>query len=209
MPDPGITEVWALLQSRRDTTNILREIMGDYTLSVIGKPAETVLTLSFRLFIWVKVLFDMQRTYSQNINPSPESVSRLVDPNTLFTTICHILDIRFRVYSRGMGVSEEYLSQRCFIGGVVLSGLRALLLRGEGSYTASEIEDMQAQISDWQKAARKYCLEMAILLKCHYTLDTILSSIETGQTSEIKVHRPACEILELPDSEEGLVRDAA
>lgn len=207
MPDPAVMEVWALLQSRRDATNILREIVGDYALSIIGKPPDILFMLSFRLLVWTKVLFDMQRTYLQNVNPSTESLSRLVDPNTLFMTIRYILDIRFKVYNLRVGFSEEYLFQRRFIAGVLLSGLRALLLRGEGNYSARDIEDMQAQITVWQEAAQKFGLETAILDKCKYAVDTILSSIETGRKSDIKVDRPGCDILKLPDSEEPLVRD--
>jgi hypothetical protein len=201
MATRAIVEVWSLLQSRRDTTNLLRELVGDYTLSVTGKPVQTILALSFRLLVWIKVIFDMQRTYSQNIDPSFESKSKLIDPSTLFATIRHIIDIQYRVYGRQAGVSEEYLSQRCFIAGVVLSGLRALLLR-EGSFPPDEVEDMRAHISEWRTKARRLYLEVSILDKCQYALDSMLSSEEAVGTSDILVHRPACDVLELPDSED-------
>jgi hypothetical protein len=56
VPNLEIMEVWALLQSRRDTTNIFREILSDYTVSVVGMPANTILARSFRLFVSLELV---------------------------------------------------------------------------------------------------------------------------------------------------------
>src|SRR5215471_376792 len=91
-----LAKVWVHLQSRGNTTNILREILGELALRVDGKRPETVFELSLRFTAWIKVIFDMQRTYLQGTNLSAVPCGRLIPPSDLLTAIQKVVDIKQR-----------------------------------------------------------------------------------------------------------------
>ncbi|KAH0542302.1 hypothetical protein FGG08_003329 [Glutinoglossum americanum] len=186
-----LAKVLMLLQPRIDASNILFEILGRYTLSVAGKPPEVVRALSFRVVVWIKAIFDLQRTCLQSAKQLSIFDTQLIHPCLLFAVIRKIVDIRSQVYG---GVSEsEILEHRCFLAQAVLSGLRTLLLR-DGSFSATEISDIRRDVSHWQSTAH-VGLESAILEWCLNAIDHVRSALET--TGHSSICRPACTIPKL------------
>jgi hypothetical protein len=186
----ALAKVWIHLQPRLDTSNIIREILGQYALSVAGKQSEIVRALSFRFVVWMKVIFDMQRTYSQSAGPSTASIPYLVHPRLLFAAIYKIVDIRSQVYGDVSEVDSVYLEHRCFVAQVLLSGLRALLLR-KGEFSATEILGIRQEVSNWVSHSS---LEETVLKRCLDAITYIPSS--PGASGRSNIHKPACDILE-------------
>lgn len=130
MSHQSFAAVWIQLEARTDIDNILRELIGQNSLesSVLVANSDELLNSSLRLIVIVKVIFDLQRTYSQCSTPSSES-SHLLQPRQLFLAIIYLLRIKSRVFRRSEDTSPQYATQRSFLAQALVSGLRALWLR--------------------------------------------------------------------------------
>lgn len=201
-PYDGLAKVWILLQTRVDMTSIVREIIGHFALSLVGSSPS--IDLSFSFFIWIKVIFDLQRTYSQSAEPSPESQSYLLSPRTLFKATRHVLQTKVRIYSQRRDMDPNYLEQRYFVARVLHSGLRALQLRERQALldiSITEIGEIHTLVRNWREEADGIFFEQFILDKCLVAI----SNIQQHPTPTSVWHKPACGSCELRDNQIGLV----
>lgn len=199
-PQQIVAKVWTLLQTRVDIESILRELLGHFTLSSVGgisSPAD-----SFDLLVWVKIILDLQRTYSQSSEPSLESISCLLPQRVLFTTIHHVLETRLQLYSPQRSMDQEHLAQRHFAARVLLSGLRALQLRGklDDSFALEGMGRVSARIQEWFVDAEGHASEQFILSKCR----AALFQIRRGPGPDDVWHKPARGTCELRDQSKEL-----
>lgn len=197
--DHDLVQVWLLLQARVDNSSIVREILGHFALEVHSAPQ------SFSWFVWIKVIFDLQRTYSQAPSLSPESSSYLLPPRILFRTIHNVLVTRARTYLYQEDMAADELAQRYFAAQVLLSGIRALQLRGtwNDTFTQPEMERVRRLVENWLAETRKKSNEHFILMKCQ----TALWRISRGPQGNENWHKPACGLCDLRDNTESLVRE--
>jgi hypothetical protein len=201
-PQVGLVKVWILLQARVDTESIVREILGHFSLSTVGKTPSA--TLFFSFFMWIKVIFDLQRTYSQSPEPTLESRSYLLPPSTLFTVVHHILERRIQVYPQGQCMDEKNIRQRYFVARALLSGLRALQLRaneGLPDISNDKIEKLRELVASWWTEAKGNPSEQFVLEKCQIAISNIIQRPEADSVWQ----KPACGICELRDSQKVLV----
>jgi hypothetical protein len=203
-PSEGLVKIWILLQTRVDAESIVREILGHFSLSSVGRTPSAKLFFSF--FVWMKVIFDLQRTYSQSLEPSPESRSYLLSPLILFTILYHVLERRGQVYPQARCMDENHITQRYFVARVLFSGLRALQLRTEVNKNLPGISDEQiAKLSDlvlsWWREAEGNPPEKFVLEKCL----TAISNIAQGPGPSSIWQKPACGYCELRDNKKVLV----
>jgi hypothetical protein len=206
MARPAFVKVWMLLESRFDTTSILKEILGDHSIHSMGQRKDHRLhALAFRLVVRLKVLFDMQRTYLQSCNPSDESRASLIEPSVLLATIHEVIQIGFEVHNSEIQTSTDHLPQPSLIAATALSGLRALMLHSDTSVDAALVQEVSNDIRKWKRKARKYELETFILSKCLLALDSIAPDVQLAGGCGIQIRQPACGIFELEDCARGLV----
>jgi hypothetical protein len=190
-----LAPIWAHLESRVDTGSIVREIIGQYELSIIGQEAQVVLNLSFRVQVWLKVIFDMQRSFLQSSNPSPESKSHLFHPQLLLSTLKFLVALREKICGPQTGAGGATLGFEFFLVRTLLSGLRALLLR-RIAFPPSDVADMELKVEHWRSESTMD-IERFIVGRCAEAI----SQIRTDRTTETP--RSDCS---LPDYAHGLVR---
>jgi hypothetical protein len=196
-----LAKVWILLQTRIDICSIIREVLGHYTLASVGGSASTENAFSF--FVWMKVIYDLQRTYSQSSDPSPESRSYLLPPRILLTTIHYVLKEGSRLYSHQHGADKRSLARRYFVARVLLSGLRALQLRGmeSGGFSTQEIDEISTFVHIWRSEAGGITQEQFMLTKCQGAI----SQIRRGPGPGDIWHMPASGTCNLRDNHDVLV----
>ncbi|KAF2016584.1 hypothetical protein BU24DRAFT_422957 [Aaosphaeria arxii CBS 175.79] len=130
----NLAKVWQHLQGRQDISNILREIIGDLALHH-GETYE--IEVSIQKIIWIKVIFDLQRTYltgdGAGIAGCPSyMLPCLVPQELLLSTIFFLVDVKSRLFpSQTTLMTREYTRPRHMLSQTLLSGLRLLMLRKE------------------------------------------------------------------------------
>ncbi|KAE9369743.1 hypothetical protein N431DRAFT_560502 [Stipitochalara longipes BDJ] len=201
-----LANVWILLQERIDIGHIIPEIIGHFSLSSVGKLPPAAQHFSF--FVWAKVIFDLQRTYSQSSNPSPATQAYLIQPRILLATIHYVLDLKLQLYPHQRRVDKHTLAQRYFVARVLQSGLRALQLRRKPNDKLSieeievfkDISALHELIQSWKSEAVENPDEQFILRKC----ETAILQVSEGPGSNSVWHRPACGSCELRDNKNSL-----
>jgi hypothetical protein len=123
-------EVWIQLEKRTDIDNILCELIGQHTLesSILGNDSDELLNSTLRLAVYVKAIFDLQRTYSLPSGSSWHS-PHLLRPKQLFLAIVYLIRLKSRVFRQSSAPTTRYVEQRSFMAQALVSGLRALWLR--------------------------------------------------------------------------------
>ena len=177
--------IWVHLEARTDIDNVLREIIGQNSLeSSVSLNPDELLNSSVRLIIFVKVIFDLQRTYSQSSVPSTKS-PHLLQPRQLFLAIIYLLRLKSKVFCRSKDTSTEYVSQRSFLAQTLVSGLRALWLRRH-AFPVNDIELLSRTLDDAWKGDKLNDLEK-FLVKLQHNISKRLSDPSSSEMS-----RPAC-----------------
>lgn len=194
-----LPKVWAELQARIDICSVVREVLGHFAIEFVGEAPSA--SESFSFIVWMKVIYDLQRTYLQSSNPSSETLSYLLPPRILFKTIHRILEIRPRLRH---AENQNYPAQqpRYFAAQTLLSGVRALQLRGI-SETTPDLEDLHAieiLIQKWVEDSDEG-QEKFILNKCH----SGLVQMRRGLLPSSVWNKPACNACDLRDNAIDLV----
>ena len=135
----ALADVWKYLEDRHDVANILREIIGQYSVDTIllGDDDSRNVEETVKTVIWIKTIFDLQRCYfSGNATGMaglpPYILSSLLPPELLFSTILYLVSIKTRSFSsQTMLMTREFTRPRHILAQTILSGLRLLLLRKE------------------------------------------------------------------------------
>lgn len=191
--------VWAELQARIDICSVVREILGHFEIKAIGEAPSA--SDSFNFIVWMKVIYDLQRTYLQSSDPSPETLSYLLPPQILFKTLRRVLDIKPRLRP---AESQTYPTQqpRFFAAQAILSGVRALILRGvsENSPDVEELHAIEILIQKWIEECDGGP-EKFMLNQCHNGLVLLRRGPEPSSVW----NKPACNVCELRDNAIDLV----
>lgn len=130
MSHPHFAEVWIQLEKRTDIDNILCELIGQHTLesSILGDDSDELLNSTLRLAVYLKAIFDLQRTYSLPSGSSWHS-PHLLRPKQLFLAIVYLIRLKSRVFRQSNAPTTHYAEQRSFVAQALVSGLRTLWLR--------------------------------------------------------------------------------
>ncbi|PVH70513.1 hypothetical protein DL98DRAFT_619241 [Cadophora sp. DSE1049] len=199
-----LASIWSLLQSRIDILSIVHEILGQFTLDSQSTVSSQ---RAFSLLVWLKLIYDIQRSYSQCSEPSPDTLSFLLPQQTLFDTIRFVLTIRpGRLFSTQGTLNEESLAQRYFAARVLLSGLRTLQLRQKTGldFSLSGFENTDDLINTWWHEAERVPTERFILRRCLEALSQIQRGPQAGSTWNI----PAEKTCQLRDFQNGFYEPA-
>jgi hypothetical protein len=202
MSHQSFVAVWTQLETRTDVGNILCELIGQNSLesSVLDTGSDEFLNASLHLIVFFKVIFDLQRTYLQYLELSPES-PHLLQPRQLFLAIIYLLRTKSRVFRRSEDTSEQYVTKRSFIAQALVSGLRALWLR-KHSLSQDEITQLQSTFEEAWGGDKLNSLDSFLINKlCSGILDNLLQPSDPPS----KLSYPACREVSLRDYCTGLV----
>ncbi|KAL5327041.1 hypothetical protein ACEPPN_004731 [Leptodophora sp. 'Broadleaf-Isolate-01'] len=202
MPEHNIlARVWILLQARVDIVSITREILGQLLLDSRSSVSSAA---SFDFFVGMKVIYDLQRTYSQSFNPSSTSKCYMLPQEMLFDTIDYVVHIRPGQQTSQDSLGDTDLVRRYFASRVLLSGLRALQLRQretDSQIQAQRLQEIDGLVQSWSHEAKEYPAEHFILTKCQRAI----SHIKRGPGTHSVWHLPAAGACKLRDIHDGLV----
>jgi hypothetical protein len=212
MAHPAFVQIWKLLELRSDTTNILREILGDHSICSTGeKKKQKLHTLAFHLVIRLKVLFDMQRTYLQSSNPTHESRSSRIPPSLLLAAVHQVIRILFEIYNPDTQTNTDHLPHASLIAATALSGLRALMLQKDMGINVALAHEVRKLIVKLRKMAWETSeieqseVEALFLRKCLIAIDIIAPDEQSGVAVVPQTRQPACGKFELEDCARTLV----
>jgi hypothetical protein len=212
MAHPALVQIWKLLELRSDTTNILREILGDHIICSTGeKKKHKLYTLAFRLVIRLKVLFDMQRTYLQSSSPTLESRSSRIPPNLLLAAIHQVIRILFEIYNPDTETSADHLPPASLIAATALSGLRALMLRKDMGINVALAHEVRKLIIKLRKTAwetseiEQSPPEAFFLKKCLNAINIIAPDGQSESALDPQSQQAGCGKFELEDCARTLV----
>lgn len=184
----GLTRVWKHLHHRTDNTHLLHEILGQYALSAFEKPTASIQDHTVNLFVQLRVIFDVQRTYLQARFPSAVSQSYLIPAHELFASIRYLDRIRCEKYGKISNSDPESLEQRCFAARSLLSGLRALVLWDTAVPidNIDELHELHERVNSWAWKAKGNTLEVFVLEKCIYLLECISQNSYQDEKVQIR-----------------------
>ncbi|KAL2065947.1 hypothetical protein VTL71DRAFT_3617 [Oculimacula yallundae] len=201
MPGHNIlARVWILLQARVDIVSITREILGQLLLDLRSSDSSAP---SYDFFVWMKVIFDLQRTYSQSLNPSSTTRCYMLPQELLFNTIEYTVHVRPGQQSRQSNLGKPDFARRFYASRVVLSGLRALQLRQKDAQPhiqESRLQKLYELVQSWSYDAEEYPAEHFILTQCQRAI----SHIKLGPGTNSVWHLPASSACKLRDVYDGL-----
>jgi hypothetical protein len=131
MSHAHLAEVWIQLEKRTDIDNVLCELVGQHSLesSVMDDGSDELLDSALRLAVYVKAIFDLQRTYSFPQASLQQHPLHFLRPRQLFLAIVYLIRLKIRVFRQPNAPTTYYVEQRSFMAQVIVSGLRALWLR--------------------------------------------------------------------------------
>lgn len=156
--------VFERLHGRHDIADVLRDIIAkhalDSSLLQLQENSASNTESSICVIVWIKVIFDLQRTYLQacaGVNECPPYLLPCLIPSELvFSTITYLIQVKLRLFPNQTNIiTREFAKQRYFIAQTLLSGLRLLLLRNEGFHPQKK-SLLQSTISAaWQQG--RFC----------------------------------------------------
>ncbi|KAH7118008.1 hypothetical protein B0J11DRAFT_98340 [Dendryphion nanum] len=152
----NLAEVWHLLQGRQDISNILRDIVGQLSLDLTSREDDSrIIEDATRRIIWIKTIFDLQRTYLNGnakglVGCPPYVLPYLLPAELLFSTILYLVNVKTKLFPSQAVVTRDFRRPRHILAQSLLSGLRLLLLRKE-LLAAHDKRRLQASINAaWQ-----------------------------------------------------------
>jgi hypothetical protein len=132
-----VAAVWEQL-GRHDVANIVREIVGQHAIDLALQWQDGLSNNTEQLIhavCWIKVIFDLQRTYLQGCagvaNCDPYVVRYLIPPDLIFSTMMYLIQVKSKLFPSTAATIPAYSKHRYFIAKTLLSGIRVLLLRNE------------------------------------------------------------------------------
>lgn len=125
-----LATLWLELEGRNDTANILREILGQHTIELLrlDTSSQAHVQHALRPILWIKALFDIQRSYQQAA--AYADVPGTLLPELVYAALLHILDARSRMFPEAHSGTDS-AGQLLFVDHTMLSGFRLLTLLHE------------------------------------------------------------------------------
>jgi hypothetical protein len=201
MSHQNLASVWSTLHCRADIDNIVQELVGRYVLDVSEQTADRSLSraTAFSHVVALRTIFDLQRTYLQAPDPSLESRTSLLNPDILFSTIKHILNVKASFFCAHDSLPDHdaYCS---FIGQTLVSGVRALHM-GNRRLSISEHEAIMNKFDlAWSKETLRGVDHFSINQFCHRMLGELSNIVPNSRLSS-----PTRGLISLQDFYHGLV----
>jgi len=201
-----LSEVWVHLQNRHDISTLLREVLGQHAVdSTLQDDATQNVRDATRSIIWIKTIFDLQRTYLSGIATGvsecpPHVLSYLLPTELLFSTILYLVNIKSRLFpSQTTLLTKEFTRSRHILAQTVFSGLRLLLLRRQPISTQDKSRLQAAINAAWQKD-RLVGVE-------HFVVSGLFASIlDALNESRVNPYGQEWSNARLPTYDAGLVR---
>ena len=202
MSHQALAAVWAQLEVRTDIDNIFCEVIGRNSLesSVLLTDSAELLSSSFELVVFFKVIFDLQRTYSQGLRSS-SACPHLLRPQQLLFGIIYLLRLKRRIFHRSGDTSDQYVAKRSFIIQTVVSGLRALWLR-RYPLTPEKIDQLRSSFHEAWSRDELIGIDSFLI---HTLCQVMLENIYELSNPPLALSYPACKAVTLRDYSSGLV----
>ena len=178
--------VFERLHSRHDIADVLRDIIAkhalDSSLLQLQENSASNTESSICVIVWIKVIFDLQRTYLQactGVNECPPYLLPCLIPSELvFSTIMYLIQVKLRLFPNQTNIiTREFAKQRYFIAQTLLSGLRLLLLRNEGLHPQKK-SLLQSTISAAWQQERFYEAEQFVVSEVFSEVLDLIRPIE-------------------------------
>ena len=193
-----LASVWAQLQGRVDVDNILREIIGEYTLkeSACFNDPRIIRTNALQFISNLKIIFDFHRTSLVSPSHSTPACPPPLRFDTLFSAILLLLKLKSDVFKPPHNFVPSYEADCGFIAQTLFSGLRALLLFSSASDRDCRI--IQIKFSKaWENEEFNDHDDMLVNYLCRSMVKELCHS------SCSQFHDPACGKLELLEAAHG------
>jgi hypothetical protein len=87
---------------------------------------------AFRPILWIKTIFDLQRTYLQAIGGAQDcSVTGLLTTELVFSSLMYLVHVKSKLFPAAHSAEQSSTVQRLLLVYTLLSGIRLLLLRND------------------------------------------------------------------------------
>jgi hypothetical protein len=201
MSHQSIAGIWAVLHGRRDIDNILREIVGQYSLDISKhrEDHEKARTRAFTYIVALRAIFDLQRAYLQSSDTGSRSQTCLAQPHLLLSILSHLLEVKATLFCASHALLEH--DHHCsYIGQTLLSGLRSLMLHPT-KLSRKEYNEFTHRFEDVWSSERLCEVD-------HFTINRLCHRMLAALADESHGHvysLPACGVVKFPDFYSGLV----
>ena len=138
--------MWRELETYQDTSNVVREIIGRYQLSILNLPAHRAEAAALEVSVWLKAILDHQRTIFQYAEGASERLS-LLHHYLLYATVSFMQDVGDKVLEHE-GQSQYRVQLERVLAHALLSGLRALHFH-KHYLPANSSHNLQVKIQAW------------------------------------------------------------
>lgn len=201
MSHQNLASVWSTLHCRADIDNIVQELIGRYVLDVSEQTEDRALSraTAFSHVVALRTIFDLQRTYLQSPDPSFESRTSLLNPDILFSTIKHLLNVKASLFCvhDSLPDHDAYCS---FIGQTLVSGIRVLHMQNK-RLSISEHEAVMNKFElAWSKETLRGVDHFSINQFCHRMLGELSNIVPNSRLSS-----STAGLIHLQDFYRGLV----
>ena len=157
MSHPLVAAVWEQL-GRPDIANILREIIGEHAAQLAVSQVQNGLVADIeslvRMIIWVRAVFDLQRSYLQGLTSlrdcHPSLFPYLLPSETVYSTLMYLVRVKSELLPMTAAAVKDRGQYRYYMAETVLAGVRLLLLRGDGLHAEMKSNLERAIKTAWQ-----------------------------------------------------------
>lgn len=139
MSYPVLAAAWDVVFARPDISNIVREIVGHHVgdLALLQLRANVVdhVNTVIRIASWVRILFDLQRTYPTGVGPGVDaaasSLTSSLSTENILSCMLYLIDLKSKLFPPQSVVDFETARFRYHLAFTLLSGVRVILLRND------------------------------------------------------------------------------
>lgn len=198
MSHRAFAALWLQLENRIDIDNIVCELIGRHNLESCSLAAnsEQLQHASCGLAIFLRVVFDLQRTYLQCPRPALHA-ARFLRPSKLLSAVIYLFRVKAAIFASVAGNPEQYENKRSFVVQALVSGLRALWL-WRHPFSKDEMNPLRTFCGEWN--------ESGDLDTFHKRLcSSVINEIADLEELPSDLSFPACRVVNLQDYSTGLV----
>ena len=195
-----LAEIWKHLEKRLDIESLVQEIIGHHSLKIASttNSSSQLRALSFELFVALRTIFDIQRTYLQSSDLESETSAYILDHDQLRLALQYLLHIKSQPHWCTSSDGFQYRAQLNFLAHTFISGFRALWLHPQ-QLSDTQISDFKESFDlGWARPALDDDSGFLIREIC----PRIIKELQEWRTPELA--KPACGVFRLPDYESGL-----
>ena len=201
-PHQLLAKTWKPLEKRLDIESLVGEIIGDHSVkltSTTNAGSQHLRALSFNLFVALRIIFDLQRTYLQSSEPDSRTRAYVLEHDQLCLVIQYLIHVQSQPYWRVKSNEQEHNAQLDFLAQTFVSGLRALWLHPQ--------QPSPHQVSNLSKSFNTAWDGLTVEVGTNFLVYDLCPRIikELDVRPKTRLSEPVCEVFRLPDYELGLV----